>query len=159
MCLPGVHARPYTLVHANLVLWIPRAPSRTLLSSPPCVSCVSHVTPQRMEKPSSPITVTIFHTFLAISSPDRTNISKSIRAICENILQCARIRVCLFEILSRNRRFQMLLSWNFVERPLPWDETSNTDHAKYLLNNRTRETNMLRTWFEEKWYANTLDTV
>ena len=158
MCLPGVHARPYTLVHANLVLWIPRAPSRTLLSSPPCVSCVSHVTPQRMEKPSSPITVTIFHTFLAISSPDRTNISKSIRAICENILQCARIRVCLFEILSRNRRFQMLLSWNFVERPLPWDQTSNTDHAKYLLNNRTCETNMLRTWFEEKWYANTLDT-
>lgn len=74
------------------------------------VSLVSHVTPQRMEKPSSPITVTIFHTFLAISSPDRTNISKSIRAICENILQCARIRVCLFEILSRNRRFQMLLS-------------------------------------------------
>lgn len=104
MCLPGVHARPYTLVHANLVLWIPRAPSRTLLSSPPCVSCVSHVTPQRMEKPSSPIIVTIFHTFLAISFPDRTNISKSIRAICENILQCAQIRP--FEILSRNRGFQ-----------------------------------------------------
>lgn len=106
MCLPGVHARPYTLVHANLVLWIPRAPSRTLLSSPPCVSCVSHVTPQRMEKPSSPITVTIFHTFLAISSPDRTNISKSIRAICENTTIHTRICVCLFEILSRNRGFQ-----------------------------------------------------
>lgn len=104
MCLPGVHARPYTLVHANLVLWIPRAPSRTLLSSPPCVSCVSHVTPQRMEKPSSPITVTIFHTFLAISSPDRTNISKSIRAIRVKILQF--VHGYVFVPLSRNRGFQ-----------------------------------------------------
>ena len=104
MCLPGVHARPYTLVHANLVLWIPRAPSRTLLSSHPCVSCVSHVTPQRMEKPSSPITVTIFHTFLAISSPDRTNISKSIRAIRVKILQF--VHGYVFVPLSRNRGFQ-----------------------------------------------------
>lgn len=104
MCLPGVHARPYTLVHANLVLWIPRAPSRTLLSSPPCVSCVSHVTPQRMEKPSSPITVTIFHTFLAVSSPDRTNISKSIRAIRVKILQF--VHGYVFVPLSRNRGFQ-----------------------------------------------------
>ena len=104
MCLPGVHAHPYTLVHANLVLWIPRAPSRTLLSSPPCVSCVSHVTPQRMEKPSSPITVTIFHTFLAISSPDRTNISKSIRAIRVKILQF--VHGYVFVPLSRNRGFQ-----------------------------------------------------
>lgn len=65
------------------------------------VSLVSHVTPQRMEKPSSPITVTIFHTFLAISSPDRTNISKSIRV---KILQF--VHGYVFVPLSRNRGFQ-----------------------------------------------------
>lgn len=68
------------------------------------VSLVSHVTPQRMEKPSSPITVTIFHTFLAISSPDRTNISKSIRAIRVKILQF--VHGYVFVPLSRNRGFQ-----------------------------------------------------
>lgn len=124
MCLPGVHARPYTLVHANLVLWIPRAPSRTLLSSPPCVSCVSHVTPQRMEKPSSPITVTIFHTFLAVSSPDRTNISKSIRAIRVKILQF--VHGYVFVPLSRNRGFQTRNFLKLRRTSIAVKETSNT---------------------------------
>lgn len=90
------------------------------------VSLVSHVTPQRMEKPSSPITVTIFHTFLAVSSPDRTNISKSIRAICENTTIHTRICVCLFEILSRNRGFQTRNFLKLRRTSIAVKETSNT---------------------------------
>lgn len=76
---------------------------------------------QRMEKPSSPITATIFHEFPAISSPRtpdpaRTSISKSIRM---HLWKPQRE-------IRRNRGFQTRLSWNVVERPLPWDETSNT---------------------------------
>ena len=102
MCLPGVHARPYTLVHANLVLWIPRAPSRTLLSSPPCVSCVSR------DPPTYGKTVLSHnrHDFSHISRHflPRSNISKSIRAIRVKILQF--VHGYVFVPLSRNRGFQ-----------------------------------------------------
>lgn len=71
--------------------------------------------PRRMEKPSSPITVTIFHRFPAILP--RSNISKSIRAIYENTTRYS----SLWNPFSKPR----IPNAAFLKRPLPWDETSN----------------------------------
>lgn len=59
--------------------------------------------PRRMEKPSSPITVTIFHRFPAILP--RSNISKSIRAIYENTTRYSSLSKSLLETEDSKRGF------------------------------------------------------
>lgn len=105
--------------------------------------------PRRMEKPSSPITVTIFHRFPAILP--RSNISKSIRAIYENTTRYS----SLWNPFSKPR----IPNAAFLKRPLPWDETSNARLREIFTKQSYPRNEYVSNLMEEKRYANTLGLI
>lgn len=134
MCLPGVHARPYTFVHANVVSWS-RAPLRDCL-----FSCRLYSRDSAVCKPSA-ITETIFHRFARISSREWpisiAEILKSTRAIYEkHAVSPSRARRVRRSV--RNEDFESCttpaLSCN-KRRPLSWTARNSgiIDCAQLLL--------------------------